>query len=207
MDNKTEIETKSPPIKDLDNLQQWKDRLLSDVEFKGDVENASILLTSLEKGLNYALADSKTKTPITILALADENKSKSFISYNLSPYGKDIFVKKSFLITASNHDPSTNFSFTTSNGEVAFRGSFKNFFELTGVEEGDHSTFENFQNGVIKAGENKTVAEYDAQEHEYRALKSQIEYASENMLPEETLVILRKRLVDAQKYRSKEKVD
>lgn len=172
----------------------WGEKIISSGEFKGNVENAEALLNGLEKGLDYSWQNKRPQKNIPINIIHDDSRSSSFISYNISPYGQEILVKNSFLEMASNNNIDTRFTFTTGGGEVAFRGSFREFFELAGVEEGDHSVYEDFHAGVLKNSEVDSVAKYDAQNHEFHALELQLKYADENNFSTETIEILRNRI-------------
>jgi hypothetical protein len=87
-----------------------------------------------------------------------------------------------------------------------FKGQPKEFFELSGVEETHHQLFGQMK-GVqeTKPPSSLSLNEYDAQEIEYRALRWQIQYATDHKMSETTISTLRKRLDKAQEVRLQQK--
>lgn len=87
-------------------------------------------------------------------------------------------------------------------GTITLVGNSDQIFELHGVEETDHSFFSQIKGSSEPLAPDTTnISEYDAQEHEYRALRWQIQYAVENKFPENTISVLRNRAEKAQTIR------
>jgi hypothetical protein len=80
--------------------------------------------------------------------------------------------------------------------KVVFEGYLPDHWLLSGAEEGDHAAFfrEHPKDGPSVREHQVSSAEYDAQPHEFRALRRQLELAEEADMPEVTRRRLETRL-------------
>lgn len=200
-----------PKANTLD-MKGWQNFIESDVDgFDGDIESASRLMSSYQKGRDYIYDRFSPKfgdfIKPDIMVVLDEEKVQG------SPFGSinqadKIFVTKSFLEQFSSYKKDSTCKVVRQDGSIAIDATPDQIFELHGIEETHHSLFDAIKKSTNQSvGPNITdLASYDAQEHEYRALRWQIQYAVENNFSEKTLGILKDRLDKAQNVRLQKKV-
>jgi len=202
--SESEIKIISPPQKNQETpdailpnerqtkISDWKRFIRRNIpDFKGDINSAAKLMFAYQKGSDYIYNKfsprfGEFERP-DIMILVNESK------VGPSPFGaigesNKIYVKKSFLEMNSDFETNSWSSIKTQNGELCFEGRPKDVFEVTGVEETDHRLFMQIK-GVQKTEPPTSLplAQYDAQEIEFRALRWQLQYAVENQLPEQSI--------------------
>lgn len=86
--------------------------------------------------------------------------------------------------------------------EVIFEGYPRDYARLVGLEETHHSIYRQLK-GPYRAysPEDLSMTAYDAQEHEFRALKWQLHYAQRSSMPKQTTYALTNRLSAARNFR------
>lgn len=192
------------------NQQEWFVWLSENLEsFNGNLANASLLMADFVTGIDYIIETLASRShrirelPNPDLVITPE------IAENLPPIGynsedHEIYVAQPFLEMASKLDMERIVTTHAFNGEVGFRGTPPDIFGLAGVEEGYHAIFAQFKDHVHQSlsGDNNSLAQYNAQEDEYRALKWQIRFAREHNMPAETTEILQEQLEQARALRS-----
>ena len=189
------------------SISEWQRWIKTNIEnFEGKIDNAAMLMQGFTEGINYIKR--KTATGIVndfqypnIELTTDDSPDSQNIYCDAD--GKKIYVKKNYLEKASNFDINSMRTATSKNGEIVFKGTTKDLFLLTGIEESHHASL--LQNRLKDANYFKedTAAEYNADEAEYQALKWKVRYAEENHMPSETTFILNKQLNEAIAVRSR----
>ncbi len=196
------------PLQELNTPLEWSDWLHANAKgFKGNLTNAGLLMSEFVAGRNYVIDKLNSKNlkgfeRPKVVILTDDFAAPSPIGSALG--GHASFVKQSFLEEYSLLDMYATTTVTRADGEVAFHGTIPDMFRLAGVEETHHGVFEQIKKD-IPSGVNplsSSIAEYDAKEIEYRALKWQIRYAKEHHLPEHTINRLKERLEAARTIRT-----
>lgn len=86
-----------------------------------------------------------------------------------------------------------------------FHGRVKDFAFLIGVEESHHSSFIQYIKKFTPSIDDSSMPmeQYDAIEHEYRALLFQYRIAIERQMPTETVKMLKKRIDNAMAVRNR----
>lgn len=184
-------------------VQQWEQWANSNLEdFFGNKANTSRLLFEATQGMKYVRDKlegkglSNLRLPTLVVLVKEEGPN---------PIGHTsgfVFIKKSFLEEYSNLTMNDAYTVTRADGDVAYQGTIPNLFRLAGVEESHHEIFEqckNKQNGNDPLLQ--TIAEYDAKDHEYRALRMQLRHAIESGMQNMTVAKLQDRAAKAQEVR------
>ena len=195
------------PSRELTTAQEWQDWLSSNLpDFKGNYENAGLLMASLTIGRNYVIDKLSSRglkgfEKPKVVILTQDSATSSPIGSALG--GHVQFVKRSFIEEYSQLDMSAKASVTRTDGEIAFIGTVPDMFRLAGVEETHHGIFEQINKDIPPGVDplSSSMAEYDAREVEYRALRWQIRYAQEHNLPQHTIDKLKERLASAKQVR------
>jgi len=89
-------------------------------------------------------------------------------------------------------------------GQFIYKGNIDNYFILAGVEEASHVKYE--EQDPMGAGlhpKTTSLAEYDAQPHEYIALQQKLEVAERLMMHADTIDVIRLRIENARQSSSK----
>lgn len=203
---------KESPESDLPkNQQEWLTWLSENLEsFDGSLTNASLLMTHFVEGLNYIIK-TLTSRGLRIECLPDLvipfkiAEHLPPIGYNLDD--KEIYVVKTFLELASRLNMEKMETAYTRNNEVGFKGTPPDIFLLAGVEEAYHAVFTQYKDHGHQEdlSGDCSLAEYTAQEDEYRALKWQIRFARDHNMPAETQKILQEELEQSRALRSARK--
>lgn len=196
------------PTEQLSSQQEWANFIDTNIpDFKGNSESAARLMMSYQKGRDYI--HSKFSPKFGNFEKPDLTIVLNESQVGGSPFGSvdgasKIFVTKSFLEQYSEYDANYSHSVTRKDGEIVFSGLPDEVFQLHGVEETHHSLFHELKGPTSQKVQPTSVslASYDSQEDEYRALRWQIQYATENHLSNEAITILNSRLEQAQKVRN-----
>lgn len=183
----------------------WESFLSENLEnFSGNKRNAAKLLHEWANGMKYVRDKLSAKglrieIPTPIVLVREEG-----CPHPIGHISCFVFVKKSFLERCSKLDMSAIHTVTRADGEVAYEGTIPNLLRLAGVEEFHHEVYEQYkgkQNGDDPL--KKSIAEYDADDHEFRALKWQAWHALEVGMDGVTIEKLKSRVADASEVRRK----
>lgn len=188
--------------------QQWQETLAAVPEFDGNVENAIRLLTHFSGGMEnvWKKANSRQQNsfdaPALIIYFGDKVQSLS-IQYDKK--NNVIGIGRDFLAELSRMDPESIFAFKSNflRGEAIFIGKVGDFARLSGVEETQHAERNKRMNGIESTNpqEVSTLAEYDALDAEYEALLWQLDDATQQKMPVQTIQHLQQRIKNADKVR------
>lgn len=199
------------PTKQIKTQKEWQGFIEENIpDLEADPENSARLMVSMQKGRDYVYDRFSPKfgtfNKPDIMIVLNEDKAKGS-PFGSVPKADKIFVKKSWLEQFSKINPKSMCEVVRQDKSVGIYALPDQVFELAGIEETHHSLF-----GEIKEQEEQSVdpddtdmASYDSQEIEYRALRWQIQYATEREFPQKTIDILRKRLDKAQMIRLRKK--
>lgn len=128
-----------------------------------------------------------------------DNKLHSGIAYATDP--GVVAMQKSFLKKYADCDHEKIWNLSTDIGEIAFEGFVPDFFYLCGVEECHHAIFSQYKGNQNSSNHSLSIAKYDADEIEFRALKWQLRAARERIMPLCTVDRLRHRVEEARQIR------
>ena len=125
-------------------------------------------------------------------------------SFGYSQEHNVVFVNREYLSRFTNMDVNEGFSVTRADGSIVFEGTVGEHFQLIGVEEVGHAI--DFSNGSIEVENlldpNLTAPNvYDAQDHEFQGLISQIKYIREKKLSDTCYLSIDKRAKAAWAFR------
>lgn len=147
----------------------------------------------LQRGLHY-------EYPQFCILHKDEQVIENNIGYD--PTSNLVHIKKSLLREYAARDPESIKNLVHSDtGESIFTGRVSDFFFLVGVEECHHSIFTWLKGKQESSNHALSMAEYDAKEIEFRALRWQLRAALEHAMPTYTVDVLRNRIERARKVR------
>lgn len=186
---------------------QWK-RLLKGkkIAFVDNVDRVAQLMVEFCAGALF-LWDTffaKNVLPKSLPSLCLVRDSSSLLSSVMYSNGV-IYIAMDFLRDYAEYDFAATYTITcTISGDKIFGGTIPLFFRLVGVEKCHHHLFRMFKGRFDSKGPNSTpLAEYDAQEIEYRALRWQYRqlFCMGHPLPWGTIKIYRERLKKASKLR------
>ena len=164
------------PDTELTSQTEWKRWLETQLDsFSGNLDNAAELMTALTQGKNYIYDDPATqglKRPQTVLLLDNRLSASTISEYR----GKKILVKKSGLENLSQYAMAAVLPIKNGAGKVIFEGTLPDYFRLVGLEEADHTAFEQTETFVEPGVDPLSVPEdvYDARNIEFRALQKKV---------------------------------
>lgn len=188
--------------------KQWGDFVNDDLEsFSGNKENAARLLFQLCKGVRYVRDKLRGKglkiETVPIPAVLVDEKGVDTPILRVPGF---ILVKKSFLEEYSEFDMDAIYTVARADGEVAFEGKIPSLFRLAGVEEFHHEVFGQYKGNVEEplSPLTQSIADYDSQEHEYKALRWQVRHALETGIDSVTIDKLQNRLLSAKLSRERD---
>jgi hypothetical protein len=127
--------------------------------------------------------------------------------HNIDENTDAVLIGVDFLSNLSRLDFTGIGSLSREDGVAFFHGYVEDFVFLMGVEETYHSSFAQFKKKPTPSVEGSSVPldEYDAIEHEFRALLFQRRIAEERKMPTETTSFLDKRIEAAKRVREQDK--
>lgn len=185
-----------------DDWESFLEKNLKD--FSGNRKNAAKLLDEWTKGMRYVrnkLSEKGLKMKDPRICLIDAGGN---LPYSIGYTSGLVFVKISFLEEYSKLDMSAIYTVTRADGEDAYEGTIPNLFRLAGIEEFYHGVYEQYK-GEQQGDDplKKSIAEYDAADHELRALKWELRHALEEGMDPITIKNLENRIENAYKVRKK----
>lgn len=192
----------SKHIQSITDQKEWKGWLRVNLGLEGqDLENASILLASLGRGVSDIHKYHVNKRGLKYFALPSiEIVENVDIGIAYGNKTGTIRVNKEYLLRDLNKDinkPATD--------RAVFRGSIKQFWQYGGAEECDHAAFmlENpkYRDKFVKwpNPDDFALPVYDAFPHEFRALQAQLWYAKK-LNDRELIKYYEGRIQDAQAF-------
>lgn len=189
------------------SLEQWETWVNANLEsFEGSKNNAARLLYETTTGMKWLNEKLKTKglsdlkMPTLVVLTKEEGP------HPIGHTSGFVYIKQSFLEEYSNLSMTDTYTVTRADGEVAYQGMIPSLFRLAGVEECHHEIFEQYkgrQKGIDSLAQ--SIAEYDAQNIEYQALRMQLRHALEQNMNSMTITKLEDRIEKAGEIRKQEK--
>ena len=159
------------------------------------------------RGISFAEEEAKsageitTKLPIAILTGEPENVYP--VCY--IPTARLIGVAQHYIEELSEFDQDAVLTFERVDGEIFFIGTPSEYFELCGIEEYSHGVDAFAGYNLSESNPlSMSMAKYDSQDHEFKALGRQVKYAKQNGFHQEAIQILEQRQKAAIQYRGKE---
>lgn len=188
--------------------EYWKNTLRQIPEFHGDINKASQILVNISGGIKATKDKLQQKglisfTPPMLIVAYGERAERMSALHNVDENTDAVLVGVYFLSNLSRLNFNRIGYFSRDDGVNFFHGYVKDFAFLMGVEEAHHSSFQQFKKNPTPSVEGSSVPleEYDAIEHEFRALLFQRRMAEEKKMPRETVSFLDKRIEAAKKVR------
>lgn len=192
--------------------EYWGNTLGEIPEFNGDTAKAVQVLVNISKGIKTAKDKLHQKglvsfvAPILVVAYGERARRMSAM-HNVDENTDAVLIGVDFLSNLSRLDFDRIGYLSREDGVNFFHGFVEDFAFLMGVEETHHSSFAQFKKNPTTSVEASSVPldEYDAIEHEFRALLFQKRTAEDRKMPRETTSFLDKRIEAARKVREQSK--
>lgn len=188
--------------------EYWGNTLKEIPEFSGDINKASQILVNISSGIKDVKDKLHQKglvafSPPMLFVAYGERARRMSAMHNVDENTDAVLMGVDFLGNLSRLNFTRIGYLSREDGVNFFHGYVKDFVFLMGVEEAHHSSFTQFKENPAPSVEGSTVPldEYDAIEHEFRALLFQRRIAEERRMPRETISFLDKRIEAARKIR------
>lgn len=189
---------------------EWEELLRKKYpDFNGTYSEASRILCAMTKGIRWMsrrlLQRGLTNTELPRFAILSKELPKP-ISIGYDHNSDSIFISKNHLEQYSYYNQKSTCKIERRfSEEFVFHGnSLLDFYKVSGVEECHHSIYKRYKGRFFSPhADDLSLSEYDALDHEFRALKWQIRFAIDQCLPRKTINCLRWRLKNAKSARKK----
>ncbi len=188
----------------LSQKSDWEKRLREE-NFKGDIARAAHIIRRFADGAQWIYNKRKA---IGMLEIGTELPGLDFDSTNIPDFGAAYLADYNMVVIGTyildkvaKHELDKLIDITRTDGNVGFRGTPDEFGFLFGVEEFDHGLGEKANHPLHP--NHVSRAEYNAQDHEYQALRWRILAAEENNFNPETIKFLKEMYDEASDYRTK----
>jgi hypothetical protein len=188
------LEQRAIVVGDMSDPKDWEEKVLAQIDFKGNRETAAILLTrfaasrrEFEEMLQNAGSDI-VLPQVSIFRqeehLPEDSGVIAYAEWETEDGSKcrEVMIKQTFLETMSASAPDQTFQFPV--GSSTVEASAAVYMELTGVEEHHHAIFhqvvpesEGADYGDALWRDDSAVAEYHTTEVEWQALNYKLDYA------------------------------